>query len=43
MIQFVQRARELLSEYRLQLNKKTGNKTEIEAVGWFFEQLLKKI
>ncbi len=41
--QFVQRARELLSEYRLQLNKKTGNKTEIEAVGWFFEQLLKKI
>ena len=41
--EFVQRARELLSEYRLQLDQKTDDKTEIEAVGWFFEQVLKKI
>jgi len=41
--EFVEGARELLSEHRLQLNQKTGDKNEIEAIGWFFEQVLKKI
>lgn len=41
--EFVERARELLSEHQLQLDQKSDYKKEIKAVTWFFERVRKQI